>query len=110
MIRPAFLAICATAAIFAASAAHAQDAKTWIYKNDGTIKGWIVTPQGSQKSFIYNRDGQRIGTVEPSLTGSGQRLVGPTGAPRLQTAPSGASSSDAFPGDGADPFADDGNE
>jgi hypothetical protein len=99
MNRAALLAICATAAIFAAPATHAQEAKTYIYAPDGSIKGWLEPlPGGSSKTAIYSKDGKRVGTIEPNLTGNGTRLVSPTGEPLLQTAP------DAF-GDSADPFA-----
>jgi hypothetical protein len=98
------LAICATAAIFAAPATHGQQAKTYIYAPDGTIAGWVEPlPGGSQKEAIYDRSGKRVGTIEPNLTGSGTRLLSPTGEPLLQTAP------DAF-GNSADPFAPTGDD
>jgi hypothetical protein len=102
----AILAICATAAIMLAPAIlMAQEAKTWIYSPSGVIQGWIIKPEGSSKAYVYDRNGQRVGTVEPNLTGNGTRLVSPSGAPLLQTEPDAFGGNSAFPGDNSDPFA-----
>jgi hypothetical protein len=94
--------VCATAAIFAAPATRAQEAKTWLYSPNGTIAGWIVQPEGSSKAYVYDNHGNRTGTIE-QLPGGSQKQ----GIYNSQGVRTGTIAPDPFGSNSADPFAPD---
>ena len=79
-----------------------QSPKTYIYRPNGTIAGWIEQiPGGSTKQAIYDNSGNRIGTIEP----------GQNGPTVLETIPNSTMGSPLNPpnpfGYGPDPFSQD---
>ena len=96
----------AVAAIMLAPGISMAQSKQRVYDASGRFVGTIEQlPGGSQKLGLYDAQGVRTGTVEPGWPGSNKTvIVGPNGTVERTIVPS---SSDVFPGDGADPFAAD---
>lgn len=77
------------------SLAYGQSQKTYFYKPNGTIAGWAEPIPGGNKQAVYDRNGTRLGTIEP-----------PQHSYSIQPSPAPGYNYQPIPGEPADPFAE----